>query len=32
MRRAMFLAKGSVFLGRMTEMADGVSFTLEARA
>jgi hypothetical protein len=30
MRRALFLAKGSLFLGRMTEMADGVSFILEA--
>jgi len=30
MKRALFLAKGSLFLGRMTEMADGVSFILEA--
>jgi betaine reductase len=30
MRRALFMAKGSLFLGRMTEMADGVSFILEA--
>jgi betaine reductase len=30
MRRAMFLAKGSLFLGRMTQMADGLSFILEA--
>jgi betaine reductase len=29
MERAMFLAKGSLFLGRMTHMADGVSFILE---
>jgi betaine reductase len=29
MRRAMFLAKGSLFLGRMTQMADGLSFILE---
>jgi betaine reductase len=29
MQRAMFLAKGSLFLGRMTQMADGVSFILE---
>ena len=29
MHRAMFLAKGSLFLGRMTQMADGVSFILE---
>jgi len=25
----MFLAKGSLFLGRMTQLADGVSFVLE---
>ena len=30
MQRAMFLAKGSLFLGRMTQMADGMSFLLEA--
>jgi len=29
MRRAMFLAKGSLFLGRMTQQSDGMSFTLE---
>jgi betaine reductase len=29
MRRAMFLAKGSLFLGRMTQMADGVSLIVE---
>jgi betaine reductase len=29
MRRALFLAKGSLFLGRMTQMADGCSFILE---
>ena len=29
MQRAMFVAKGSLFLGRMTQMADGVSFILE---
>ena len=29
MRRAMFLAKGSLFLGRMTQMSDGLSFVLE---
>lgn len=29
LRCAMFLAKGSLFLGRMTEMPDGVSFLLE---
>jgi hypothetical protein len=31
MRRAMFLAKGSLFLGRMTQMADGLSFVLESQ-
>jgi betaine reductase len=31
MKRAMFLAKGSLFLGRMTQMADGLSFILEAQ-
>ena len=30
MHRAMFLAKGSLFLGRMTQMSDGMSFILEA--
>jgi len=30
MRRVLFMAKGSLFLGRMTEMADGVSFMLES--
>ncbi len=29
MTRAMFLAKGSLFLGRMTQMSDGLSFVLE---
>lgn len=29
MRRSMFLAKGSLFLGRMTQMADGISFIVE---
>jgi hypothetical protein len=29
MQRAMFLAKGSLFLGRMTQMADGISFIIE---
>jgi hypothetical protein len=29
MRRAMFLAKGSLFLGRMTQGADGLSVVLE---
>ncbi|MBW2138745.1 MAG: glycine reductase [Deltaproteobacteria bacterium] len=27
--RAMFLAKGSLFLGRMTQLADGISFLIE---
>ena len=30
MRRALFMAKGSLFLGRMTDASDGVSFILEA--
>jgi betaine reductase len=30
MRRVLFMAKGSLFLGRMTEAADGVSFIVEA--
>jgi len=25
----MFLAKGSLFLGRMTQLSDGMSFILE---
>ena len=29
MRRALFMAKGSLFLGRMTDASDGVSFILE---
>jgi len=29
MKRALFMAKGSLFLGRMTEAADGVSFLLD---
>ncbi|MCH8090247.1 MAG: glycine reductase, partial [Chloroflexi bacterium] len=29
MERAMFLAKGSLFLGRMTHLSDGISFLLE---
>ena len=29
MQRAMFLAKGSLFLGRMTQMSDGLSFIVE---
>ena len=31
LQRVMFLAKGSLFLGRMTQMADGLSFVLERR-
>ena len=31
LERVMFLAKGSLFLGRMTQMADGLSFVLERR-
>lgn len=30
MERVMFLAKGSLFLGRMTQMSDGVSFMIES--
>lgn len=30
MRRSLFMAKGSLFLGRMTHMADGMSFILES--
>lgn len=30
MKRVMFLAKGSLFLGRMTRLSDGESFILEA--
>ena len=30
MTRAMFVAKGSPFLGRMSQLSDGVSFLLEA--
>ena len=29
MERSMFLAKGSLFLARMTQMSDGLSFVLE---
>ena len=28
-RRTLFLAKGSLFLGRMTQMADGISMIAE---
>ncbi len=30
MKRALFIAKGSLFLGRLTDVADGVSFLVEA--
>jgi hypothetical protein len=30
MKRVLFMAKGSLFLGRMTDAADGVSFLVEA--
>jgi len=30
MKRALLMAKGSLFLGRMTEMADGISLILES--
>lgn len=30
MKRALFMAKGSLFLGRMTGLSDGVSFLIEA--
>jgi len=30
MKRAMFVAKGSLFLGRMCHLSDGISFLLEA--
>ncbi|HYC49223.1 MAG TPA: glycine/sarcosine/betaine reductase complex component C subunit beta [Burkholderiales bacterium] len=32
MSRAMFIAKGSLFLGRMSQSSDGMSFILEANA
>jgi len=32
MKRAMFVAKGSLFLGRMSQLSDGVSFLLEANS
>ena len=32
MKRAMFVAKGSLFLGRMSQLSDGISFMLEANA
>lgn len=30
MKRALFVAKGSLFLGRMSQLSDGISFLLEA--
>ena len=30
LQRVLFMAKGSLFLGRMTEMADGISFMLDS--
>jgi hypothetical protein len=30
MKNAMFVAKGSLFLGRMSQLSDGISFLLEA--
>ena len=30
LRNSMFIAKGSLFLGKMTDMSDGMSFVLEA--
>jgi betaine reductase len=32
MKRVMFVAKGSLFLGRMSQLSDGVSFLLEANS
>jgi len=32
LRNTLFLAKGSLFLGRMTQMSDGLSFLLERRS
>jgi betaine reductase len=29
LKRVMFLAKGSLFLGRMTQLSDGLSFIIE---
>jgi len=31
-KRIMYLAKGSLFLGRMTHMSDGMSVVLEQHA
>ncbi len=32
LRRAMFVAKASCFLGRMTQLQDAISFLVESRA
>jgi betaine reductase len=32
MKRAMFVAKGSLFLGRMSQLSDGMSFLLESNS
>ncbi|MEW6410811.1 MAG: glycine/sarcosine/betaine reductase complex component C subunit beta [Nitrospirota bacterium] len=32
MKRVMFVAKGSLFLGRMSQLSDGISFLLEANS
>jgi hypothetical protein len=32
MKRAMFIGKGSLFLGRMSHLSDGISFVLEANS
>ncbi len=32
MKRAMFVAKGSLFLGRMSQLSDGISFVIEANS
>jgi hypothetical protein len=32
MKRVMFVAKGSLFLGRMSQLSDGISFILEANS
>ncbi len=32
MKRAMFVGKGSLFLGRMSQLSDGLSFILEANS
>ena len=32
MKKVMFVAKGSLFLGRMSQLSDGISFILEANS